>query len=224
MDKDDFIQARSQIVTKGFEENIKPMLLLDPAGHIVLASDGAGVLLGQARADLVGHFLGDFLLLSDDFQTCRENMTSDLAPREMEVRHSQGEIIPVEVRCSHFEADPITASTSPGDQTHLFLHLNDVRQRDIEDQERASRLAKLSLLNQVSEALYGAHATIDQILQAVLICITAGQGLRFNRAFLLLVDERTGCSRARSPSGRVTPTRPPGSGWTWPGNPATSST
>jgi signal transduction histidine kinase len=54
---------------------------------------------------------------------------------------------------------------------------------------RAARLAKLPLLNQVSEALYGAHLTLDQLLQAILICVTAGQGLRFNRAFLLLVDD-----------------------------------
>nr|MEE4268039.1 ATP-binding protein [Candidatus Krumholzibacteria bacterium] len=192
MDQDDFFQLRAQIVALGFEENAKPMLLLDPAGHIVLASDGAGILLGQARADLVGRYLGDYLLLPDEFRTCRDTISADHGPREMEVRHSQGEIIPVEVRCSHFEVDPITASSDPGDRAHLFLHLTDVRQREIEDQERASRLAKLSLLNQVSEALYGAHATIDQILQAVLICITAGEGLRFNRAFLLLIDQKNG--------------------------------
>jgi signal transduction histidine kinase len=50
-------------------------------------------------------------------------------------------------------------------------------------------LAKLSLLNQVSEALYGANLSLDQILEAVLICMTAGQGLRFNRAFLLLIND-----------------------------------
>ena len=45
----------------------------------------------------------------------------------------------------------------------------------MKDEMRAARLAKLSLLNQVSEALYGANLSLDQILEAVLICMTAGQ-------------------------------------------------
>jgi len=50
-------------------------------------------------------------------------------------------------------------------------------------------MAKLSLLNQVSDALYGADLDLEQILQAILVCMTADQGLRFNRAFVLLVED-----------------------------------
>ena len=196
MDHRAYLKRRAEIVSQGFEESAKPMVLLDPTGHVVLASDGVGVLLGVARQDLVGSFLGDYFLLADSFAECRQTMIEPgSGPREMEIRHSQGDIIPVEVRCSGFASDPIS-ETSTGqestDDIHLLLLLTDIRQREYEDEMRASRLAKLSLLNQVSEALYGAHLTLDQILQAVLICITAGQGLRFNRAFLLLVDDNSG--------------------------------
>ena len=77
---------------------------------------------------------------------------------------------------------------------HTLLLLQDTRLRRHEDELRAARLAKLSLFNQVSEALYGAQLDLDQILQAVLVCMTAGQGLRFNRAFLLLVGIEDGRS------------------------------
>ena len=73
------------------------------------------------------------------------------------------------------------------------MHLTDTRRREHQDELRAARLAKLSLLNQVSDALHGSNLDLDQILQAVLICMTAGQGLRFNRAFLLLVDHEKKC-------------------------------
>lgn len=190
MDNQAYLQRRAEIVAQGFEESGKPMVLLDPAGHVVLASDGAGVLLGVARQDLLGVFLGDFLLLSGNFEDCRQTLLGEgRGPMELELRHSQGEILPVEVRCSIFHTPAIAPQDSQDDR-HLLLLMTDIRQREHEDEIRASRLAKLSLLNQVSEALYGAHLTLDQILQAVLICITAGQGLRFNRAFLLLVDEK----------------------------------
>jgi len=189
MDHETYLRRRAEIVAQGFEESTKPMVILDPAGNVVLASDGAGVLLGVARQDLVGAFLGDFFLVPDSFEECRRAvMAGQFTPRTVEIRHSQGDVIPVETRCSTFQTEPINPQDSGEDRHALFL-LTDIRQREHEDEMRASRLAKLSLLNQVSEALYGAHLTLDQILQAVLICITAGQGLRFNRAFLLLVDE-----------------------------------
>lgn len=191
MDHQEYLQRRAEILSLGFEESGKPMVLLDPSGHVVLASDGTGVLLGVARQDLIGASLGDFFILSGSFHECRQAILDTQGPREMEIQNSQGDIIPVEIRCTKFSTPPITGGEAE-DDIHLLMLLTDIRQRDHEDELRASRLAKLSLLNQVSEALYGAHLTLDQILQAVLICITAGQGLRFNRAFLLLVDDKVG--------------------------------
>lgn len=191
MDHQAYLQRRAEILSQGFEESAKPMVLLDPTGHVVLASDGTGVLLGVARQELIGAFLGDFFILSGSFEECRQAILDANGPREMELSNSQGDIIPVEIRCTSFNTPPI-AGVEAEDDIHLLMLLTDIRQRDHEDELRASRLAKLSLLNQVSEALYGAHLTLDQILEAVLICITAGQGLRFNRAFLLLVDDRNG--------------------------------
>ncbi len=192
MDHQQYLQRRDEILVQGFTEAAKPMAILDPSGHVVVANQGAGVLLGVAREELTGAFLGDYFLLAGSFEDCRlaliENGDN---PRQMEVRHSQGDVIPVEIRCSPFETEPISSENGE-DHRHLMLLITDIRQREYEDEVRASRLAKLSLLNQVSEALYGAHLTLEQILQAVLICITAGEGLRFNRAFLLLADDGKG--------------------------------
>jgi len=189
----EYLEKRNGIVAAAFEESDQPMLVIDPAGHIVVASDGAGVLLGVARADLVGQELQKYFLRPETLEQCREAWhEGNSDSRTLEVLHSQGKVLAVDARCLPFSADPLMP-TDELEKDNLFglLLLTDVLSRQVEDEKRMMRLAKLSLLNQVSEALYGAHLTLDQILQAVLICITSGQGLGFNRAFLLLIDEGT---------------------------------
>ncbi len=191
MHHDEYLEKRNGIVAAAFEESDQPMMVIDPAGHIVVASDGAGVLLGLARADLVGMELKQFFLRPETLDQCREAWhNGTMESRTLEVIHSQGKVRAVDARCLPFKAEPlVSGKQSQKAEAHGLLLLTDVLSRQVEDEKRMMRLAKLSLLNQVSEALYGAHLTLDQILQAVLICITSGQGLGFNRAFLLLIDE-----------------------------------
>lgn len=184
-------EKRNRIVASAFEESDEAMLVVDIQGLVVLASDGAGVLLGVARADLVGQELKNYFLRPEILAQCREAWQRGSAEnRTLEVVHSQGQTKVVDARCRPFRVAE-DQEMPPGDPScnYGLLTLADVAQRNAQDEKRMARLAKLSLLNQVSEALYGAHLTLEQILQAVLICITSGQGLGFNRAFLLLIDE-----------------------------------
>lgn len=193
MEHNEYLEKRNGIVASAFEESDQPMMVIDPTGHIVLASDGAGVLLGVARADLVGQDLHQYFLRPETLDDCRTAWHKGISDsRTLEILHSQGKVRVVDARCLPFNADPLVSDEQEmKDGVHGLLLLTDVLSQQVEDEKRMMRLAKLSLLNQVSEALYGAHLTLDQILQAVLICITSGQGLGFNRAFLLLIDEGT---------------------------------
>lgn len=192
MDHRGFLRRRADLASAGFEAAKSPMLVVDPDGQIAVASKGAGILLGQPEAELVGQPLADWFVPASSVVDCsRDKKCKANLLRQLQVRHAEGDLIPVEVQCSPFsvryqESESAEESSQP---TYCLMLLADIRQRDLGDQMRAARLAKLSLLNQVSEALYGAHLTLDQILEAVLICMTAGQGLRFNRAFLLLAQE-----------------------------------
>ncbi len=187
----EYLENRNGIVAAAFEESDQPMMVVDPDGQLILASDGAGVLLGVARADLIGQDLKKFFLRPETLVECRVAWHSgSTESRTLEVRTSQGEVRAVEARCLPFTAETLQEHEyeNPDDRYGLLM-LTDILRQQRADEKRMMRLAKLSLLNQVSEALYGAHLTLDQILQAVLICITSGQGLGFNRAFLLLIDE-----------------------------------
>ncbi len=157
-------------------------ILIDGNMRILVASEGAARLLGVPAAELRGEPMSRFIPACpglDQFQA-KVNVPQGL-PSEYELHRADGQIVPVEVYCD------LMADESSRPACLLVIH--DISHSKFLDEVRAARLAKLSLLNQVNEALYGAHLTLDQILEAVLICVTAGQGLGFNRAFLLLIDE-----------------------------------
>jgi len=54
--------------------------------------------------------------------------------------------------------------------------------------EHARKVEQISLLQELSRAMQGA-LELDRLLHLILTCVTAGPGLGFNRAILLLVDE-----------------------------------
>ncbi len=192
MDHRGFLRRRADLATAGFEAAESPMLIINPVGEIAVASKGAGILLGMENRELMGMVLENLFVPPSSVADCgKDGHCSISVLRQLQVRNAGGDVIPVEVQCSPFMAHYEGEDTGgdPDRPNHCLMLLADIRERNHEDEMRAARLAKLSLLNQVSEALYGANLSLDQIIEAVLICMTAGQGLRFNRAFLLLVNE-----------------------------------
>jgi signal transduction histidine kinase len=191
--------AREALGARAFSECLGALVLVDHAGVVVDASSGMARLLGQDRAALPGQDFGNWFVPLGSAQDCltKEGCQGGVM-RQLQIRHADGSLIPVELACNNFRlpaelAPPAAAAATPlPPGHHCIFRIEDVRQRDHTDQLRAARLAKLPLLNQVNEAFYGAHLTLDQILQATLICMTAGEGLRFNRSFLLLVHENEG--------------------------------
>jgi len=155
-----FLRRRADLATAGFEAAESPMLIVNPEGEVAVASKGAGALLGMDNRDLVGGALEDFFVPPTSVTHCgMDGHCSTSMLRQLQVRHAGGDVIPVEVQCSPFTAH--YEGEDPGEDpvlpNHCLMLLADIRKREHDDQMRAARLAKLSLLNQVSEALYGAN-------------------------------------------------------------------
>lgn len=168
---------------RGLSEASVPLLLLDEELRVLFASGGVGHLLGMATDQVVGQWLPRFVL--PDPGVSPEQMAEqcgDGHPHEVTLRRETGGVVPAEIVCHRFADE--------AGRVRTLVTLHDLTQIKSIDQDRLARLGKLSLLNQINEALYGARLSLDQVLEAVLHCVTAEQGLRFNRAFLLLVDER----------------------------------
>ncbi|MFT5234192.1 MAG: signal transduction histidine kinase [Candidatus Krumholzibacteriia bacterium] len=152
------------------------VVIVDQLGVVLAATAGANELLANNERSLLGAVLADSFV---DTEGCQRLLLSDDAGSKFdaEFRLVSGET--VNLAGSGFIANQ---------KDSCAVLLTPVSGRRQEDQWRESRMAKLSLLNQVSDALYGADLDLEQILQAILVCMTADQGLRFNRAFVLLVD------------------------------------
>ncbi len=174
-----------------------PLLVVDARWRVLLASTGAGRLYAEEPADLVGRSLEELVTSTDPFAGCDDPGCPDRGcVRQLDLCVGDATVA-AELQCEAFRDGQ--------GRLHRLLLIHDASELAARDAMRAARLAKLNLLNQVSEALYGAQLSLPQVLESVLIAMTAGQGLRFNRAFLLLVDERTRCLRgeiAIGPSSR----------------------
>lgn len=195
-------QARAydpaELAQIGFAASKVPQFVVDADWRILMASEGAARLLERARDALTGMPLDRVVANVDVFGAGSERICSPEGGfRELELITASGALRQVEVHCQQF--------TDGAGRAFHNLVLHDTSELEARDAMRSARMAKLSLLNQLSEALYGAHLSLEQVLEAVLIAMTAGQGLRFNRAFLLLIDEKRGTLRgeiAIGPSSR----------------------
>jgi len=78
----------------------------------------------------------------------------------------------------HVAVTPILSGEGSPDQVLLLM---------LDVTEQARKIYQLSRLRQLGELMQGV-LEIDRLLHFVLTCVTAGQGLGFNRAVLLLVD------------------------------------
>ncbi len=72
--------------------------------------------------------------------------------------------------------------------TGVVMINRDVTERRKIEEELKKRVSELSFLKEVSEALQST-LKLEEILYIILVGATAGQGLGFNRAFLLLYDD-----------------------------------
>lgn len=73
-------------------------------------------------------------------------------------------------------------------QRQALLILRDRTPEVTLEENRQRSLANLAKINEISVLIHRS-LDLDEILDMILVAATAGQGFRFNRAFLLLVDE-----------------------------------
>ncbi|HVP36668.1 MAG TPA: histidine kinase dimerization/phospho-acceptor domain-containing protein, partial [Terriglobales bacterium] len=71
----------------------------------------------------------------------------------------------------------------------LICFLEDETDKKKLEEGLKQKIAELSIIDEVEKVL-GSTLNLNEILEIILIAVTAGQGLGFNRAFLMLMDEK----------------------------------
>jgi len=168
-----------------------PFALLDKDDAVLFWNRGAVTFYGVSEDDAVGKIFGD---LVEEEAPVASTPVAGVRTRRYETRHrsADGVVLPVMVtRTSLPLSDTLTGA---------FVLITDLTESKTLERRLARRVAQLSIIREIGECLQSAMSP-ERILHTILVGATASMGLRFNRAFLLLVDERHGVLRGRDAIG-----------------------
>lgn len=171
------------------EKSTSSVIILREDGHIVYANRAAVDYTGYSLAELVKRGIFFFppawagRLLEAVHQTASGRSVS---PFEAEIVTRGGEVRKVEISLSFCEDNAGSAT--------FYVVMNDITSKAelIEKLIKVKEgleyeVAELKFLAELAEVLIGT-ARLDEMLSLILVAVTAGQGLGFNRAFLLLLE------------------------------------
>ena len=140
-------QPTADLARLGMSASRVAQLIVDENWRVVVASAGAGRLLAREQDEIEGALLEDFVANVEVFAGCTDReCPEDGCFRQLDVKVGNSTLA-AEAHCERFaDADG---------NIYLNLVLHDASELEARDAMRAARLAKLNLLNQVSEALLG---------------------------------------------------------------------
>lgn len=188
---DTFFPGRAEEVLRMLGAWSIPFTLLDADDAVRFWNRGAVRFYGLSEADAVGRKFADLVAESP---SSSPPATVGERTRRYEARHrnAQGDELPVMVtRTDLPELD---------DAAGAFVLITDLTESKGLEWRLARRVAQLSIVREIGECLQSAMSP-ERILRTILVGTTASVGLRFNRAFLLLVDEHHGVLRGRDAIG-----------------------
>jgi PAS domain S-box-containing protein len=174
------------------------ILMVDDEGQITFANGKTAELLGYGSDDLIGRRLAD--LLAPECRTEGEPLPLLASGEESKRRCDLIFMDSSEARVP--AAVTSTGLYRHGDQVGCLLVLVDLRNRhelveDLKDVqvrlkqsslELTRRFWELSVIREVAHTLQ-TTMNLNEMLRVILTGVTAEEGLGFNRAFLLLIDD-----------------------------------
>jgi PAS domain S-box-containing protein len=168
-----------------------PFALLDDRDSILFWNRGAAKFYGRPEDEVLGR---PWVEMVGEAQTGSSIPPAGVRTQRYEATHR---------RASGDELAVIVTRTElpAADGAHgAFVLVTDLTASKTLERGLARRVAQLSVIREIGECLQSAMS-LEQILRTILVGATASQGLRFNRAFLLLVDERRGELKGRDAIG-----------------------
>jgi len=168
-----------------------PFALLDEHDAVLFWNRGAVKFYGVGEDEALGR---PFTELVAEEAPAAPTPVPGLRTRRYEARHRSADGIDLPVM--------VTRTDLPGGdgKDGAFVLITDLTESKALERRLARRVAQLSIIREIGECLQSAMSP-ERILRTILVGATASMGLRFNRAFLLLVDERHGVLRGRDAIG-----------------------
>ncbi len=181
------LQEKEQLFRSIIDSSAEAIFFLDSDDRILSWNAGAERLFGYAPEEIIGKpvtvLLPEDLKELDEPALLRERLHQDGFVQKYETRR-------VDKWGREFFVDltRTLVRNEAGEVVGSSVILKDITDQKKLEEELRNNLLGLTKLNELNEILHSTY-DLEEIFQAVLIAITAGEGLRFNRAFLCLVDE-----------------------------------
>jgi hypothetical protein len=193
---DQFFQAGTMDLVRLIAGWSIPVILVDAGGEIRAWNRGAATLYGWSGDETVGRH---FKSLVQEVIPLDPEPAPHGSTRRYEAQHRGRRGDPLRVMVTRTDI-----SGKEGQSEGAFYLIMDLTGSKALEINLERRVTQLSIIREIAEALQSAM-DINGILRAILVGATAGQGLRFNRAFLMLADEKRGELRGRDAIGPSDP-------------------
>ena len=164
-----------------------PFALLDASDLILFWNRGASQLYGKSEDEVLGRGWCD---VTGEEAALPMAAAPGLRTRRYEARHRSATGVDLPVMVTRTDLPPAHGEEG------AFVLVTDLTDSKVLERRLARRVAQLSVLREISECLQSAMG-LERILRTILVGATASQGFRFNRAFLMLVNERRGMLEGR---------------------------
>jgi PAS domain S-box-containing protein len=183
----EILRQKEKLYTSIVDTSTDGIIFLDNDGYIKSWNKGAQAIFGYGPEEIVGKLI-DMIIPPENFQMGElDYIREELAERgfleKYETRRlrNDGKSIYVDISCSQiYDEDGKLLGTS-----EIIKDIQAQKHLEFELLRTIHELSKLNELNEIVHRIYDE----EEILRAILIAITAGEGLRFNRAFILLINE-----------------------------------
>jgi hypothetical protein len=165
-----------------------PVVLVDASGIVRAWNRGAASLYGRPGEEAVGRRWSEIV---EEIVPNSPETSPGSATYRYEAQHRTHEGRQLRVMVTRTEIPGAEGAAQGAFYLVLDLTGSKALERNLE-----RRVAQLSIIREIAEALQSAMG-LNEILRTILVGATAGEGLRFNRAFLLLADDKRGELRGK---------------------------
>ncbi|GAB4375581.1 MAG: hypothetical protein Kow0042_21100 [Calditrichia bacterium] len=180
------IQQQEKLFASIIDTSVDAIFFLDNEDKFLSWNKGAMEIFGYKPEEVIGRSnvmliprelieLGELYYIKQELET-----KGFIRKYETQRLNKQGQIIYVDLTRTLIRDER-------GEPKGSSVIIKDITSRKELEFELRRTILELSKLNEFNEILYGTYI-LEDIYRIILIAITAGEGLRFNRAFLLLYN------------------------------------
>ncbi len=180
------LREKEKLLISIIDTSSDGIFMLDDNDDIISWNQGAQDIFGYTPQEIIGKsvisLIPKELMELGEVYYVRKELSEKGYIRNYETQrvHKSGRIIHVDLISSVLRNEQdISIGRS--------VMVKDISARKELEIELRRTIQELSKLNELNEILYATNV-LDDILRIILIAVTAGEGLKFNRAFLILKD------------------------------------